>query len=74
MVYKHAYLNALLFLPSSFMHCMVEMPLKGEVGGSAFDSHGNYIVAHGKSWKNLGMVFLNFCENSDVAINIIVKS
>ena len=24
-------------------------------------SHGNYIVDHGKSWKNHGIVFLNFC-------------
>ena len=39
------------------------MLLKGEVGGSALDSHGNYIVDHGKSWKNHGIVFLNFCGN-----------
>ena len=26
-------------------------------------SHGNYIVDHGKSWKNHGIVFLNFCGN-----------
>ena len=23
--------------------------------------HGNYIVHHGKSWKNHGIVFLNLC-------------
>ena len=34
-----------------------------EVGGHAFNSHGNYIVDHGKSWKNHGIVFLNFCGN-----------
>ena len=28
----------------------VMMPLKGEVGGHALYSHGNYIVDHGKSW------------------------
>ena len=26
------------------------MLLKQEVGGSALNSHGNYIVDHGKSW------------------------
>ena len=26
-------------------------------------SHGNYIVDHGKSWKNHGIVFLNLCGN-----------
>ena len=26
-------------------------------------SHGNYIVDHGKSWKNHGIVFLNFSRN-----------
>ena len=36
---------------------------KGEVGGCALNSHGNYIVDHGKSWKNHGIVFLNFCGN-----------
>ena len=36
---------------------------KGEVGGHALNSHGNYIVDHGKSWKKHGNVFLNFCGN-----------
>ena len=48
MVYKHAYLNILLLLHSTFMLCVVKMPLKGEVGGFALNSHGNYIVNHGK--------------------------
>ena len=43
------------------MLSMVKMSLKGEVGGHALNSHGNYIVYHGKSWKNHGIVFLNFC-------------
>ena len=30
------------------MLCMVKMPLKGEVGGRALNSHGDYIVDHGK--------------------------
>ena len=45
------------------MLCMVKMPLKGEIGGLALNSHGNYIVDHGKSLKNHGIVFLNFCGN-----------
>ena len=44
-VYKHAYLNTLLLL------------LKEEVAGHALNSHGNYIVDHGKSWKNHRTVF-----------------
>ena len=47
MVYK----NAQLLLHSAFMLSMVKMLLKGEVGGCALNSHGNYIVDHGKSWK-----------------------
>ena len=42
MVYKHAVV---------FMLIMVKMLLKGEVGGCALNSHGNYIVDHGKSWN-----------------------
>ena len=43
----------------------VKMPLKGEVGGHALKSHGNYIVDHGRSWKNHDIVFFNFCGNPD---------
>ena len=39
------------------------MPLKGYIGGHALNSHGNYIVDDGISWKNHGIVFLNFCGN-----------
>ena len=63
MVSKHAHVSTLLLLHSTFMLSVVKMPLKGEVGGSALNSHGNYIVDHGKSWKNHGIVFLNFCGN-----------
>ena len=31
-----------------------------EFGGHALNSHGNYIIDRGKSWKNHGIVFLNF--------------
>ena len=63
MFYKHAYLNTLLLLHSPFMLRVVKMPLKGEVGDHALNSRGNYIVDHGISWKNHGIVFLNFCGN-----------
>ena len=55
--------SMLLLLHSTFMLSPVKMLLKGEVGGCALNSHGNYIVDHGKSWKNHGIVFLNFCGN-----------
>ena len=42
-----------------------EDALKGEVQGHALNSHGNNIVDHWKSWKNHGIVFLNFCGNPD---------
>ena len=50
---------------------VVKMPLKGEVGGHALKSHGNYIVDHRKSWKNHGIVFLNFCGNPDLSIDAV---
>ena len=46
---------------------VVKMPLKGEVGGHALKSRGNYIVDRGKPWKNHGIVFLNFCGNPDTS-------
>ena len=55
--------SMLLLLHSTFMLSMVKMSLKGEVGGHVLNSHGNYIVDHGKSWGNHGIVFLNFCGN-----------
>ena len=56
-------LNTLLVLHSTFMLSVVKVPLKGAVGGCALNSHGNYIVDHGKSRKNHGIVFLNFYGN-----------
>ena len=56
----------LLLLHSAFMLSMVKMLLKGEVGGCALNSHRNYNVDRGKSWKNHGIVFfLNFCGNAE---------
>ena len=43
-----------------------EDPAEGEVGGPAINSHGSYIDDHGKSWKNHGIVFLNFCGNPEL--------
>ena len=63
MVYKHAYLRILLLLHLAFMLSVVKS-IKWEVGGCALNSHGNYIVDHGKAWKNhcVGLVFFNFME------------
>ena len=44
-----------------------EYAAKREVRGCALNSHGNYIVDHGKSWKNHEIVFLNFCGNPVVS-------
>ena len=63
MVYKHEYLNTLPLLHFTFMLSVVKMPLKEEVGRHALNSHGNYIVDHGKSWKKSWNCVLNFCGN-----------
>ena len=58
----HAWFTSmLLLLHSTFMLSVVKMLQKGKVGGCALNSHGNYIVDHGKSWKNHGIVILNLC-------------
>ena len=51
MICKHAYLNTLLLLHSVFMLSVVKMPLKGDVGGHALNSHGNDNVDRKKSWN-----------------------
>ena len=71
MDYKHAYLNTLLLLHSAFMLNVEKMLLKGEISGHALNSHGNCIVYRGKSWKNHGIVLLNFCGNPAVLDNSI---
>ena len=56
--------SMLLLLHSAFMLSMVKLLIKGEVGVCALNSHGNYIVDHGKSWKNHGkLCIFNFCGN-----------
>ena len=55
--------SMLLLLHSAFMLSLVKMLLKGEVGGRALNSHGNYIVDHGKS-SNCGFeLLLEPCES-----------
>ena len=56
----------LLLLHSPFLLSMVKILLKEEVGGRALNSHGNYIVDHGKSRKNHGIDFLDFCGNPEI--------
>ena len=43
------------------MLTVVKIMLKLEVGGYAFNSHGNYIVDH-------GIVVLNFCGNPGLEV------
>ena len=43
--------SMLLLLHSAFMLGVVKLLLKGEVGVCTLNSHGNYIVDHGKSWN-----------------------
>ena len=43
------------------MPSVVKLLPKGEVGVCALNIYGNYIVDHGKSWKNHGILFLNSC-------------
>ena len=73
MVYQHAYLNTLLLLHYAFMLSVLKMQLKGDFGGHALTSYGNYIVDNGKSWKNHGILFLNFCGNNVQSENGIVS-
>ena len=63
MVNKHAHLITLLLLHSAFMLCVVKMALKGEVGGCALNSHGNYIVDHGKFMENSWNCVFEFLRN-----------
>ena len=46
-----------------YKHAVGKMLLKRDVGGHALNSHGNYIVDHGISWNNHGIVFLNLYGN-----------
>ena len=72
MVFKHAHVNTLLLLHSTFMLRVVNTSLKGRLE-AVHSSHGNYIVDHGKSWKNHRIAFLNFCGNPDACVVIRYK-
>ena len=50
----------LLLLHSAFMLRVVKMLLKEEVGGSAFNSHGNYIVIMENHGKIKEIMFFEF--------------
>ena len=54
-VYKHAVVAAFCIYAQSD-----EDAAKRGGWRRALDCHGNYIADHGKSWKNHGIVFLNF--------------
>ena len=36
---------------------------------SILNSHRNYIVDHGKSWKNHGIVISYFCGNPEIEVS-----
>ena len=60
MVFKHAVVAAFRI----YAQCGEDAAKRG-CRGCALSSHGNIIVDHGKSWKNHGIVFLNFCWNPE---------
>ena len=59
MVYKHAVVAAFRIYAQRY-----EDTAKRGGWRRPLNSHGNYIFDDGKSWKNHGFVFLNFCRNS----------
>ena len=54
-------------LHSTIMLSVLENVAKRDIGGHALNNHGNYIVDREKSWKNHGIVLLNFCGNLVIA-------
>ena len=61
MVYKHAVVAAFCIYPQRG-----EFAAKRGGWSLSINSHGNYIVDHGKSWKNHGIVYSNICGNPDL--------
>ena len=49
--------SKLLLQHSAFMLSVVKMLLEGQIGGSALDSHRNYIVDQGKHGKIMELCF-----------------
>ena len=66
-VYKHAVIAAFCIYAQHG-----EDAAKGG-GCHALNIHGNYIVDQGKSLKNHGSVFLNFCGNPVVLYKNVTK-
>ena len=66
--------SMLLLLHSAFVLSVVKMLLKGEVGGGALNSNGNYIVDHGKLWKKSWNCVLELlwepCQSIQTPLNI----
>ena len=68
----HAWsISMLLLLHSAFMLSEVAAKRGGWSLYINLNSHGNYIVDHRKSWKNHGIVVLNFCGSSVNCIGLI---
>ena len=62
----HAWFTSMrLLLHSAFMLSVMKLLLRVEVGVCALNSHENYSVDQGQSWKNYGIVFFNFCWNPE---------
>ena len=69
----HAWSISMLFLLHfTFIMSVLKLLLKGKVGVCALNSHGNYIVDHGKSLENHGIVILNFCGNPVFAFFLLL--
>ena len=66
--------SMLLLLHSAIMLSVAKLLLKGEVEICILNSHGNYSVDHGKSWKNHGIVFWNFCGNPEGKKNVYLPA
>ena len=62
------------FIPHLCSVVVVKSLLKGEVVICALDSHGNYIVDHGKSWKIIVSCVLNFCWNPVLTLKSVLTS
>ena len=56
--YRQVYsVHCTLRVYSAFMHSVLKLLLKGEVGVCELNSHGNYIVDHGKNGKIMELCF-----------------
>ena len=53
---------------------VLKMPLKGEVGGHALKSHGNYIVDHGKSWNCVFEFLWERCQLVLIKVCVLIAT